>query len=119
MTRSLRSAFLLAAALLPLAVQAGAVIDLLDASRVAHPAALVELLVHGHTHGRKVATHAHAAPGDRDRGPRLDAPDQVGTLPTTAGATTAAASSARRPVEQAAVDSSSPPKFLLHAALLR
>jgi len=119
LSRTVRSALLLAAALLPLAVQAGAVIDLLDASREAHPATLVELLVHGHTHGRKVVSHAHAAPGDRDRGPRLGAPDQVATLPTTAGAMTAVASSTRYPHEPAAVGSSLPPKFLLHASLLR
>lgn len=119
MARSLRSAFLLAAALLPLAVQAGAVLDLLDASREAHPAALVELLVHGHTHGRKVATHAHAAPDARDRGPRLDAPAELGTPLPAAGAPRPAAPSARGRREAGAIDASPPPKFLLHAALLR
>jgi len=62
LARFLRSAILLAAALLPLAMQAGAVLDLLDAGRVAHPAAIVELLVHGHNHGKAVVTHAHLAP---------------------------------------------------------
>lgn len=94
-------------------------IDLLDASREVHPAALVELLVHGHTHGRKVATHAHAAPGSRDAGPRLDAPVELGTLPAKAGASGLAASPAPRPPGPGAADSSLPPKFLLHAALRR
>ncbi len=119
MTRSLRSAFLLAAALLPLAVQAGAVIDLLDASRVAHPAALVELLVHGHTHGRKVAAHAHAAPDAWDRGPRLDAPAELGTPASTTGAPRPATLPARGPCEAGAIIASAPPKFLLYAAFLR
>ena len=119
MARSVRSAILLAAALLPLAVQAGAVVDLLDAARTAHPVALVELLVHGHTHGRKVATHAHAAPCGFDGAPRLDGPAETAGPASAAGAPGRAAPPVRAPLEAGRIAFSRPPKFLVHAALLR
>ena len=45
-------ALILAAWLLPLAAQVGTLLQLLDAGGSAHPASMVELLVHGHPHGR-------------------------------------------------------------------
>jgi hypothetical protein len=72
--RLLRSAVLLAAAFLPLAVQASAAVDLFDAGRVRHAPSIVELLVHGHAHGRGVAAHAHVAPGVSGRVADVAAP---------------------------------------------
>ncbi len=52
-------ALFLAAWLLPLAVQVGTLLQLLDSGRRPHAASMVELLVHGHPHGGRVPAHGH------------------------------------------------------------
>mgnify|MGYP000851235680 CR=1 FL=1 len=119
LARFLRSAILLAAALLPLAMQAGAVLDLLDAGRVAHPAAIVELLVHGHNHGKAVVTHAHLAPAELDRLPHLRAPEATPAGPAFAARGELDTAPVQRLLDAPRGGDSTPPKFLLNAALLR
>jgi len=117
--RHLRSAILLVAALLPLAARASAAVDLLDAGQVRHAPSIVELLVHGHAHGRKVAAHVHAAPDGPVRVADV-APPAVLSVLGSEGADPVAAT--RGPQGPSAADralSSSPPRHLLLVSLLR
>lgn len=117
--RLFRSAVLLAAAFLPLAARAGAAVDLLDAGRVRHAPSIVELLVHGHAHGRKVAEHVHAASDCPGRVARVGAPAVLtDPAPNGDGPVRAARAAPGSPAADRAL-SSSPPRYLLLVSLLR
>ncbi|MHB8798132.1 MAG: hypothetical protein ACYDBY_06670 [Thermoanaerobaculia bacterium] len=119
MKRLLRSAILVAVAVLPLALQASAAVDLLDSGRVRHAPSIVELLVHGHAHGRTVAAHVHAAPHGPGRVTDVAAPALLPAFGSDEGASVLARQGSQGPPAADEALASSPPRHLLHVSLLR